>query len=40
MSKVVYLGVYAFSGVTFLSYLAYKGFQEAANKVKIERVEG
>jgi hypothetical protein len=36
-NTVLIFGGYCFSGVTMLSYFAYRGFKSAANKVKIDR---
>lgn len=36
----VYFGAYCFGGVSLLSYVAYRGFSQAAKKIKIDRPIG
>jgi hypothetical protein len=40
MSTVLIFGGYCFTGVSMLSYFAYRGFKSAEEKIKIDREAG
>jgi hypothetical protein len=40
ISNVVYFAIYSFGGVSMLSYFAYRGFQQAAQRINIDKMLG